>query len=868
MALFGSNGADTAPLGGAMDDLLNDFLIETAESIESAGQQLVLFEDDPSNKAIVAQIFRLFHTIKGTCGFLNLTRLERLTHATEAMIGPLREGAEATPDTVSLILAAVDRVKFILSWLETEAREPDGDDADIIVAMQAALPAAESEAIPSAQIPAELAAAIQPLSDKKSLKPSREQMPKESNRPETIRVAVGALERIMLLVSELVLTRNQLLEITRHQEDAVTKAPLQRLSALTTDLQDAVMRARMQPVGRLFAGLPRLMRELSLETKKKLRLVTTGADTELDRQLIDLIRDPLTHLLRNCADHGIEQASVRLAAGKPEEGTICVGAAHEAGYITIEVCDDGRGLDVAAIRARALARGLTTQAALEQMSQEEICRFIFMPSFSTAVTVTNISGRGVGMDVVRTNIEAIGGSVSLSTTAGKGTRFTLRIPLTLAIAPALIVESGGHRFALPQHSVIEAVGTDAESTHSLERVQGSLVLRLRDEVVPVIDLEDVLQLERKACSIRTGSLVVVMRVSTRSFGIIVDAVSDVQEIVVKPLGASLAHLDVFSGHTILGDGSVVLILDPMGIAGHLGLERSTEYALGRTAEAFAPAEEKTRFVLFRAGPGAVKAIPLTLISRIESAAASAIRQSDGMYVMRHQGQLMPLVRVFASAVTPIGASTPILVLGVGGESMGLIVEEIVDVVEARLDIEIAGASVGVIGTAQINDEVVEIADATHFMQIGRPNAFARGFANRFRILLVDDKPFFLDMLAPLLTAVGYRVTTASSGHDALALIERVSAFDAVVTDTDMPDMTGYALARKLTEDRRRPPIPIIALAAHAAPAVVQAAAASGMYGAVGKFDRAGLMAMLGEILESHDLNLHTLESRIIGDVAA
>jgi two-component system, chemotaxis family, sensor kinase CheA len=239
-----------------------------------------------------------------------------------------------------------------------------------------------------------------------------------------------------------------------------------------------------------------------------------------------------------------------------------------------------------------------------------------------------------------------------------------------------------------------------------------------------------------------------------------------------------------------------------------------------------------------------------------------------MYVMRHQGQLMPLVRVFAAAATPIGASTPILVLGVGGESMGLIVEEIVDVVEARLDIEIAGASVGVIGTAQINDEVVEIVDATHFMQIGRPNAFARGFANRFRILLVDDKPFFLDMLAPLLTAVGYRVTTASSGQDALSLIERGSVFDAVVTDTDMPDMTGYALARKLNEGQRRPAIPIIALAAHAAPAVVQAAAASGMYGAVGKFDRASLMAMLGEILESHDLNLHTLESRIIGDVAA
>ena len=851
-----------------MDELLNDFLIETGESIEAAGQQLVLFENDPSNKAIIAQIFRLIHTIKGTCGFFCLPRLEQLTHATEALIGRLREGAAATPETVSLILAAVDRVKFILACLENDAKEPDGDDTDIITAMRIEVSAADVS--PSSnKSPTEPATEVRSSAAGVKANPQPPSPPaNDSSRSESIRVAVDALERIMLLVSELVLTRNQLLEITRHQEDAVIKAPLQRLSALTTDLQDAVMRARMQPVGRLFLSLPRLVRELSVETKKRLRLVAKGADTELDRQLIDLIRDPLTHLLRNCADHGIEPASVRLAAGKPEEGTITVTAAHEAGYITIEVSDDGRGLDIEAIRARALARGLTTPAALEQASPEEICRFIFAQGFSTAASVTNISGRGVGMDVVRSNIEAIGGSVSVSTTAGKGTRFTLRMPLTLAIAPALIVESGGHRFALPQHSVTEAVGIDEESPHSIEKVQGSLLLRLRDEVVPVTSLDSILGLEREEPSLGAAGLVVVMRVSTCAFGIIVDSVSDVQEIVVKPLGASLAHLEAFSGHTILGDGSVVLILDPMGIASHLGLERSTDYGPGRTAEAFIPTEEKTRFVLFRAGPGALKAVPLSLISRIESVAASAIQMSDGIHVTRHQGQLMPLVRVSALADLPIAASSPILVLGIGGESMGLIVDEIIDVVEAHLSIEIAGASVGIIGTAQINDEIVEVVDATHFMQIGRPNAFARGFANRFRVLLVDDRPFFLDMLAPLLAAVGYQVTTAASGHDALGFIEKGARFDAIVTDTDMPDMTGYALARRLSEDARRPPVPIIAMAAHAAPAVVQAAAASGMYGAVGKFDRAGLLAMLSEILEAHDLNKHALESRVIGDVAA
>src|SRR5579863_988292 len=321
-----------------MDELLNDFLVETNEHIEAASELLVTFEREPANKGTIAKIFRLVHTIKGTCGFLGLGRLEHLAHVSEALIGRLREGAPATPETVSAILSSIDRIKFIVAWLEKNGKEPDGDDHDLIDVLQlriATLPAAASA--PIEELPAP---------ELKNGGPDREPkvvevagtpaLPKAANRPETIRVAVGSLERIMLLVSELVLTRNQLLELTRYQEDAVVKQPLQRLSSLTSDLQDAVMRARMQPVGRLFTSLPRLVRELSVELKKKLRLITEGADTELDRQLIEFIRDPLTHLLRNCADHGIEPPEARLALGKPEEGTITVTATHEAGYITID----------------------------------------------------------------------------------------------------------------------------------------------------------------------------------------------------------------------------------------------------------------------------------------------------------------------------------------------------------------------------------------------------------------------------------------------------------------------------------------------------------------------------------------------------
>ena len=318
----------------------------------------------------------------------------------------------------------------------------------------------------------------------------------------------------MQLVSELVLNRNQLLEITRNRENDPMKPPLQRLSALTTDLQDAVMRARMQPVGRLFSSLPRLMRELSAELNKKINLVTDGADTELDRQLIEVLRDPLTHLIRNCADHGIETPEERVACGKPEFGEIYVSASHEAGQINIDISDDGRGLNLDRIRQKVLANGLASEEQVAQMSTEELCRFIFAPGFSTAARVTSVSGRGVGMDVVRSNIESIGGSVDLSTVAGSGSRFSLKIPLTLAIAPALIVRVGEQRFALPQHAVVEAVGLGSDSRHVIEKVQEALVLRLRDEVIPVIDLSAILGLNALPGQDAEEQLVVIIKIGT------------------------------------------------------------------------------------------------------------------------------------------------------------------------------------------------------------------------------------------------------------------------------------------------------------------------------------------------------------------
>ena len=757
---------------------------------------------------------------------------------------------------VSLILTAVDRVKLILAELETHAAEPTGDDSALIGELEAQLETLDVGTV------AEPYPIVAPVVSPGPVAPGT---PERSKRTDTIRVDVSSLERIMVLVSELVLTRNQLLELHRKQEDEAVKAPLQRLSSLTSDLQDSVMRARMQPLGRLFARLPRLVRELANETRKKFALVIDGGDTELDRQLIEVVRDPLTHILRNAADHGIELPADRIMAGKPEQGTIRITASHEAGYIAISIADDGRGLDLERIKAKALARGLVGAVDIDNLSPDHIYRFIFLPEFSTATKVTSISGRGVGLDVVRENIETIGGSIAVSSTFGKGTSFNLKIPLTLAIAPALIVETGGQRFALPQQSVVEAIGFDEGSSHRIERVQGAMVLRLRDKVIPVVDLRVAFKLPHDVDDL--SKLAVVMRFGPHSFAVLVDHVADVQEIVVKPLGASLAHLFMFSGHTILGDGSVVLILDPVGLARSIGLTQTLELGVQHNTERFVPPREKTRLVLFRAGGGALKVVPLSLISRIESA-TGAIGVSDGMLVMQHRGFLMPLQKLNCSAAIEECENHPVLVLGIGGESVGLVVDEILDIVEDFLDIEIASVSPGVIGSTRIAGAVVEVVDISHFVKAARPDAYARGIVSRFSVLLVDDRLFFRDMLAPLLAAAGYHVTTANSGRDALLLLSRGAVFHAIVTDTDMPDMDGYSLAREIKRDPRHAAVPVIALAANTAPIVDEAAAASGMCGVVGKFDRAALLAMLRTHLESQTLGPHGLEERIIREFAA
>jgi two-component system, chemotaxis family, sensor kinase CheA len=540
---------------------------------------------------------------------------------------------------------------------------------------------------------------------------------------QTIRVTVDVLEDLMTLVSELVLTRNQLLQLARTHENSAFTVPLQRLSHITSDLQEGVMKTRMQPIGIAWNKLPRLVRDLSHDMGKKIELTMLGAETELDRQVLELIKDPLTHMIRNSGDHGLETPAERRAAGKPEAGNIILNASHEGGYIILEISDDGRGLAVDRIRAKVLSQGLATETELASMTDGQIQRFIFRAGFSTAEKVSAVSGRGVGMDVVRTNIEKIGGTIELKSTPGQGTTFTVKIPLTLAIVSALIVEAGKERFAIPQLSVVELVraqrgsattGREGTGNSVIERINDTPVLRLRNRLLPLVSLTELLALGKDDRE-GTAAHVVVAQVGAHMMGIIVDRVFDTEEIVVKPVAPILRHVTMFSGNTILGDGSVIMILDPNGIARASGVGAGSESKVLRSSLAETQSSaDKTAMLLFKAGENQRMAVPLGLVARLEDIPRDKIELSCGSTVTQYRGKLMPLIAIDGS-VDQQKPTQPLLVFAEGERTMGLMVDEIIDVVEDSLEIELAGARPGLLGSAVIGGQATDVLDTGYWL---------------------------------------------------------------------------------------------------------------------------------------------------------
>ncbi len=873
-----------------MDDLLADFLTETTESLGELDTALVKLERNPGDRETLSLIFRLVHTVKGTCGFLGLPRLEKVAHAAENVLGRLRDSQlQVSPEIVSQILAGVDAIKAIVSGLGATGTEPAGNDAVLIEALNltakgelpspspstspAPVPAAASVAAPVAshaagaepERPVPPTGDLDPPAVPEPAPPAAEPGPGTADAPvagQTIRVGVEVLEALMTLVSELVLTRNQLLQLSRNQDNAAFSAPLQRLSHITSDLQEGVMKTRMQPIGNAWNKLPRLVRDLARDLDKKIELQMVGAETELDRQVLELIKDPLTHMVRNSGDHGLETPAERRAAGKPEAGRITLNAFHEGGHIIIVIDDDGRGLAIEMIRAKALSRGLATEAELAAMTEAQIQRFIFRAGFSTAAAITSVSGRGVGMDVVKTNIEKIGGTIDLRSVAGRGSTFTVKIPLTLAIVSALIVEAGGERFAIPQISVVElvrvgraaAVGTAygaraGETT--IERINGTPVLRLRDRLLPLVSLTDLLHLGEKG-TMEGVPTIVVAQVGSTTLGIIVDRVFDTEEIVVKPVAPILRHITMFSGNTILGDGSVIMILDPNGIARAVGLGGSAEQrTLPPIAADTGGNGGRVALLLFRAGGETPKAVPLSLVARLEDIPRDRIEDSCGNLVTQYRGRLMPLVAL--SDGVSDQPTRSILVFTDRDRNMGLMVDEIVDVVEDRMEIELSGERPGLLGTAIIAGRATDVLDTGYWLTRAWQDWFAdhdRAGAKgpRPAVLVVEDSDFFRQMLVPTLNAAGYKVTAAESPARALALRDAGQHFDAIVSDIEMPEMDGFAFARRVRGSGPWSALPLIALSGHAGSEDERRGRDAGFTDYVAKFDREGLLQSLRQCL--------------------
>lgn len=863
---------------------MRDFLSEANESIETLDRALVRFEREPEDPDLLSEIFRVMHTIKGTCGFLGLTRLAAVAHAGENILGQFRDGVlKPTQESVSAVLDAVDLIKQLLVQLETEGAETPGDDSALIrrlnaiadaktgeapavaaptsdplavrigglssidCAVEIALSRAKSKpdglplhalqedalhaavrdaawAAVSGDSSATLAVALSALGARgegelallisciehglgelgldaatvaEAASAIRGSQPaKNSPTPElqsggasggasavaaqTIRVQVESLEQLMNVASELVLIRNQLLQTLRSQPESPFAGPLQRLNHVTTELQESVMTTRMQPIGAAWAKLPRLARDLAIELGKQIEITMLGAETDLDRQVLEQIKDPLTHMIRNAADHGLEAPGERARAGKPETGRIQLSARHEGSHIVIEVGDDGRGLPLSKIRAKALAQGLISPAEAETMSEAKIQHLIFHPGFSTAAAVTGVSGRGVGMDVVRTNIEKIGGTVELASNEGRGTRFTIRIPLTLTIVSALIVDCCGEKFALPQASVIELVGVGGGSGRVIEMVNGAPVLRLRDRLLPLVSLQELMRLESKASDDERSILVT--RVGAFSYGIIVDRVFDTEEIVVKPAASILRSIPFYSGATILGDGAVIMILDPKGIASCMG---SIIAGDAEEVEQNKASSAGVQLLIVRGHGQELKATPLQLVSRIEDVAPGEIEFANGQAVMQYRGRLMPLVPLDPGADIVRGdARRPVVVFDDEARAIGIVVEEIVDIVESPLLQQFKPRAPGALGSLVVGGQVTDIIDIAHYWRAAAFDATAatsQAAAPR-RALIIDPSQFQRNLLSPLLAMAGFEVVMAEDAESARAAIEHGPAFDIILTD--------------------------------------------------------------------------------------
>ena len=730
------------------DEIVKEFLIESHENLDQLDRDLIALEETPNDHNRLSSIFRTIHTIKGTSGFLAFPTLEHVTHVGENLLVRLRDGElQLSPEMTNGLLGMVDAVRSILANIETSATE-GGDSYDAVVQQLEYLknqPASQithpdkkgsSDEAPPIQLDQQLSHPDKSNVEsglceglRTSTQSSRGVIPFEFSDEEysegatansaadsTVRIDVELLDRLMNLVGELVLARNQVLQLTHTIDDTAMTAAAQRLNLITTELQEGVMKTRMQPIKNVWSKLPRLVRDLSNTCGKKVQVRLEGADTELDKTILEAIRDPLTHIVRNSVDHGIEASSVRSALGKPEEGTLWLRAYHESGQVNIEVADDGNGVDVKRVRQKAVEKGLVTPETAAAMSDREAIQLILLPGFSTADSVTSVSGRGVGMDVVKTNVEKIGGSLDIQSVAGKGTTLRIKIPLTLAIIPVLVVSCSGDRYCIPQVSLQELVRLEGDRPQTdIEFLHSVPVYRLRGRLLPLVYLDEQLGLRRPRTNqerlLDEAVNIVVLRAEDREFGLVVDHINDTQEIVVKPLGKHIKSVQAFAGATIMGDGSVSLILDIPGVAqkAHVLSENADRKYRDTTQCQMDQVQAAESWLIVDPKDGTRVAIPLTAVARLEEINTRFIEKTGQCQVVQYRGEIMPLISIneYGQIEADDEGTVALVVFNDGQRNVGVVVGQILDIVHQS---DVATGNYGDPGTRIIAGRVTRVLD--------------------------------------------------------------------------------------------------------------------------------------------------------------
>jgi len=724
-----------------MDDLLGDFVAETRETLEALTGEIVAWEAAPDDRARLDSIFRFVHTVKGSCGFLDLPRLERLSHAAEDVLADVR-GDRRKPDAqlVSAVLAVIDRIVELADAIESGTAIADSDE-HLIAALQPG--AAEAAATGAPRLAAE---PVQPAEQQGGGSASSARAVSR-----TIRLPVDLLDRMMAGVSDMVLARNELARRLRDSgAESATDVAFERLSICVAEMRDAITRTRMARVENLFTALPRMVRDISAELGKLVQLEIDGGDVELDREMIEMIRDPLTHIVRNAIDHGIEPPEARILAGKPKTGRLHVSARQVGNQILIEVIDDGRGIDADRLVQKALAVGLINQDRAASLSWERKLELIFEPGLSTAQQVTAISGRGVGMDVVRANVERIGGLVDIDSRPGQGLRLTLRVPLTLTIIPALTISGGGQHFAIPRSAIDEIVRIGGE-TVKMGTLGGADIVFIRGTRLPVVSLGDVIGLEARG---NQTNLVVLKLSGGARYALAVEAVHDHEELVVKPAAPVVMACGIYGGTTLPDNSRPMLLLDVAGVAEKAGVGRDDKNAdaAPEEAEEIVQDDSAVPVLLFRDLDGIERGIPLALVERIEDCFASAISRTAGRIRLNIDGRLVPLI----SCGAPIpDMKARVLRMRDGDEEIAYAIETVIDIVPIPIVLQRSTEPGPVAGVMLIEERPIEFLDP--FWLFAQGSGASPAALDRPICLLSDGDPWTRQVLAPLVESAGYQV---------------------------------------------------------------------------------------------------------------